>query len=168
MRALKRAISLFLAGITTLTMMCAGTINAGAVQSSNFYVIGSHYDDYYTVYLGGISEKDLSTAISTAKNKNLMWSVLLDKVAFKHECFYLRTTDDIFKPCDVGYHLLDLWGLLVSGLEVLMNPVIQIYGFTYIYNMVSCIMHEINPWNMGEFLKLFFKIKHYNHLKNLK
>ena len=80
MRALKRAISLFLAGITTLTMMCAGTINAGAVQSSNFYVIGSHYDDYYTVYLGGISEKDLSTAISTAKNKNLMWSVLLDIV----------------------------------------------------------------------------------------
>lgn len=30
MRALKRAISLFLAGITALTMMCVGTINAGA------------------------------------------------------------------------------------------------------------------------------------------
>lgn len=80
MRALKRAISLFLAGITALTMMCVGTISAGAAQSSNFYVIGSHYDDYYTVYLGGISEKDLSAAISTAKNKNLMWSVTLDIV----------------------------------------------------------------------------------------
>lgn len=30
MKLLKRAISLFLAGITALTMMCAGTINAGA------------------------------------------------------------------------------------------------------------------------------------------
>ncbi len=30
MRALKRAISLFLAGITALTMMCVGTISAGA------------------------------------------------------------------------------------------------------------------------------------------
>ncbi len=81
MRALKRAISLFLAGITALTMMCVGTINAGAVQSSKFYIEGYISNGYYIVYLGGISEKDLSTAISTAKNKNLAWSVVLDIAA---------------------------------------------------------------------------------------
>mgnify|MGYP004458834687 CR=1 FL=1 len=96
MRALKRAISLFLAGITALTMMCVGTINAGAVQSSNFYVIGSHYNSYYTVYLGGISEKDLSTAISTAKNKNVMWSVTLDIVTPNKDIytFMAASSDD--------------------------------------------------------------------------
>ena len=40
MRALKRTIYLFLAGITALTMMCAGTISAGAVLSSKMYVDG--------------------------------------------------------------------------------------------------------------------------------
>ena len=69
MRALKRAISLFLAGITVLTMMCVGTINAGAVQTSKFYIKGECDGVVCTVHIGGISEKDLSTAISTAKIK---------------------------------------------------------------------------------------------------
>ena len=75
MRALKRAISLFLAGITVLTMMCVGTINAGAVQTSKFYIKGECDGVVCTVHIGGISDKDLSTAISAAKNKNTAWSV---------------------------------------------------------------------------------------------
>lgn len=75
MRALKRAISLFLAGITALTMMCAGTISAGAVQTSKFYIKGECDGVVCTVHIGGISDKDLSTAISAAKNKNTAWSV---------------------------------------------------------------------------------------------
>lgn len=75
MRALKRAISLFLAGITALTMMCVGTISAGAVQTSKFYIKGECDGVVCTVHIGGISDKDLSTAISAAKNKNTAWSV---------------------------------------------------------------------------------------------
>ena len=75
MRALKRAISLFLAGITALTMMCAGTISAGAVQTSKFYIKGECDGVVCTVHIGGISDKDLSTAIIAAKNKNTAWSV---------------------------------------------------------------------------------------------
>ena len=79
MRALKRAISLFLAGITALTMMCVGTINAGAVQTSKFYIKGECYAGFAgIVSLGGISDKDLSTAISTAKNKNNPWCVTFE------------------------------------------------------------------------------------------
>ena len=75
MRALKRAISLFLAGITALTMMCVGTISAGAAQTSKFYIKGECDGVVCTVHIGGISDKDLSTAISAAKNKNTAWSV---------------------------------------------------------------------------------------------
>ncbi len=75
MRALRRAISLFLAGITALTMMCVGTISAGAAQTSKFYIKGECDGVVCTVHIGGISDKDLSTAISAAKNKNTAWSV---------------------------------------------------------------------------------------------
>ena len=68
----------------------------------------------------------------------------------------------------MGYHLLNLRGFLVAGLEILMYSVVQIYGFSYIYNMIPRIVHEIYSWDMGELLKFFFKIKHVIHLKNLR
>ena len=68
----------------------------------------------------------------------------------------------------MGYHLLNLRGFLVAGLEILMYSVVKIYGFSYIYNMIPRIVHEIYSWDMGELLKFFFKIKHVIHLKNLR
>ena len=53
----------------------------------------------------------------------------------------------------MGYHLLNLRGFLVAGLEILMYSVVQIYGFSYIYNMIPRIVHEIYSWDMGELLK---------------
>ena len=68
----------------------------------------------------------------------------------------------------MGYHLLNLRGFLVAGLEILMYSVVQIYGFSYIYNMIPRIVHEIYSWDMVELLKFFFKINHVIHLKNLR
>lgn len=52
----------------------------------------------------------------------------------------------------MGYHLLNLRGFLVAGLEILMYSVVQIYGFSYIYNMIpeSCMRYTPGTW--GSFL----------------
>lgn len=65
MRALKRAISLFLAGITALTMMCVGTISAGAVQTSKLWVEALDAKSYSTITVGlqGISSNDYTEAL---------------------------------------------------------------------------------------------------------
>ena len=65
MKLLKRAVSLFLAGITALTMMCVGTINAGAANLPN-YTVTVGYEEYvngkgkgnYVVELSNISNEE--------------------------------------------------------------------------------------------------------------
>ena len=62
MSALKRAISLFLAGITALTMMCAGTISAGAAQTSECKVTVSKKFDSTVITLN-IPVNDVKSAL---------------------------------------------------------------------------------------------------------
>ena len=89
MRALKRAISLFLAGITALTMMCAGTINAGAV-SSQMYIDAEDGDGYSFIYLSGISNEDFVAAENRAIENNGEWCVLIKFGTEYKEAGYLQ------------------------------------------------------------------------------
>ena len=79
MKLLKRAVSLFLAGITALTMMCAGTINAGAM-SSQMYIDAKEGDEdgYSIICLRGISNEDFVAAGNRAIENSGEWCVIID------------------------------------------------------------------------------------------
>ena len=65
MQAIKRAISLFLAGITALTMMCAGTISAEAEQTSKLWVeaLDVKPSSIISIGLRGISDNNYNEAL---------------------------------------------------------------------------------------------------------
>ena len=77
--------------------------------------------------------------------------MFLDQVALQNECLQLRICDDVLKPGDPRDHLFDLRSLVAAALEILAHTVLQAYGFSYIYDLIVLIMHEINSRRCWEF-----------------
>ena len=89
--------------------------------------------------------------------------VLLNQITLQHQRFQLRIRDDVFKPGNMGHHLLNLHALVPAGLKILPYPVFQRDGFSNVNNGIFIIMHQIDAWLGRELFQFFFYIE-YGHL----
>ncbi len=105
MQAIKRAISLFLAGITALTMMCVGTISAGAEQTSKLSVEVSEELGNIIISLNGITQNDFNSAYKKCLNLNserlradmiAQIEFKLDKTSYYLTTYFRGNQDNIF------------------------------------------------------------------------
>ena len=87
-------------------------------------------------------------------------TVLFDQITLQHQRLQLGICYDIFKPGDMGHHLLNLHALIPAALKILPHPVFQADRLAHINYGVFIVMHDIHSRTCRKFLQLFFYVKH--------
>ena len=90
--------------------------------------------DPWEIFLHG--NPDIRISLIIGQHGVVVRPVLFDEIAFQNQSLQLGAAYDIFKPCNMRDHFLDLWGFLVSCLKILVNSVVQIDGLAYIYYVI--------------------------------
>ena len=103
---------------------------------------------------------DIRIRLVIHKHGIILGPVLLDQIALQNQSLQLRIRDDIFKPGNVGHHLINLYALAAAGLKILAHPVFQGNGLAYINNGVFFIVHQIDAGPGRELFQFFFYVKH--------
>ena len=73
MKKLKKVLSLLLVGVIAVTSLVCGSVTAGAQANPDYWINGFYgfYEDYYTVFLDGITQEEMNTVASNMLQTNL-------------------------------------------------------------------------------------------------
>ncbi|MBR1833127.1 MAG: fibronectin type III domain-containing protein [Ruminiclostridium sp.] len=72
MKKVRKMLSLLLAGVIAVTSLFCGAVTAGAESHPNYWINGvdGFYDNYYTVFLDGITQEEMSLVVKGMQTAN--------------------------------------------------------------------------------------------------
>lgn len=74
MKKVRKILSLLLVGVVAITSLVCGGVTAGAESNPNYWINGVNgfYDNYYTVFLDGITQEEMSAVVKSMQTANSM------------------------------------------------------------------------------------------------
>ena len=110
---------------------------------------------------GGVNILHIQPQIGIALvilQKNVVFGhIALDQRAFQHQGFKFTACRNGIKMVDLADHHFGLWGVGGGVLEILADPVFQLFGLTHIDDLIGLVPHDIHAGSIGQRQGLFFQ-----------